>query len=154
MNSSLTKLLADAEGRYLTNEESRSILEYSTSLPARLEALKKIESIEEKLVTETVNYAFNQHPSMKQIPESYEKGLRDVTLVLRYCAQAMIRNDMRFLEDKLLFWLKTMFKSFSFEANFVKDTYIKLDQLCRKYLDEKEYQLLSPYIQECINVLG
>ena len=146
MNHTLENMLIEAEGRYLSPEESRQLLKYAASLELRLAAMTALEKIEPKIVDEVLAIVWQRHPEFERAHhQAKERCRRDVTLVLRYCAQAMLREDEQFLQDKMLHWLHTILHSFHF-GKVIETTYRALPQRVEANLSAQYHQLLAPYL--------
>jgi hypothetical protein len=105
VNHAITDMLKQADGRYLTKDEGQLLREFASSLEARLAAMEELSQKEGKIIDRAIKEVMRAYPDYKdKYPEGQQKGTRDMTFVLRYCAHAMVRNDARFLEDTVLAW--------------------------------------------------
>jgi hypothetical protein len=109
MNTRLETIFSDAEGRYLQGAEERALLDYAESVPSRLAATKAVEAAEDTIIDETLAEIWSRHPDFEhKHPAAKDRARRDITLVLRYAALAMLRNDETLLTERLLYWLATI----------------------------------------------
>ncbi|MGV3524291.1 MAG: hypothetical protein ACO1RX_08705 [Candidatus Sericytochromatia bacterium] len=153
MNPTLAAPWKAAENGYLTPETQQQFQAYSQSVAARLAALRDLEAHEESIARETSDLIFEVYPKVEKRLEGRHKTERDLQLILRYCGQAMLRDDLQFLEDQLLHWLRTMLVAFQFGNNCLRDSYIWLDQRCQSRLQPASYTLLKPALQAVLQIV-
>jgi len=156
MNPSLNKMLEDSAGRYLADEEKRALLEYTESLPMRLQVAANVQKIEDKALRKAVEQIRQKYPEFyKARPESgAERTLRDFSLVVRHTVLAMICADRDLQEDRLLTWLGKMLSGLNFTAQFNRDSYIFVRDQLKAALPADNYALLEPYLNINIESLG
>ena len=83
-----------------------------------------------------------------------EAAVRDLTLVLRYCGQAMLRGDARYLEETILAWFATILRGLGFAREFIADTYKTLGKHARAELSPQAGELLRPFLELCTERLA
>ncbi|MEM6369285.1 MAG: hypothetical protein AAF851_13360 [Myxococcota bacterium] len=155
MNGQIENMLQSAEGRYLTSKETASLTQYSDGLPGRLKASAEVEQREGLIVDEVLESVLSRYSDISQrYKEGERKAQRDLSLVLRYCVLAMVKDDRLFLRDNLLLWLKTILEGIGLSQEFVKDSYSSLLTTCEKQLSAEAFGLLEPYLKDCVEVLG
>ena len=155
MNAYLEDLITNSDGRYLTEQERHTILDYTNSLPARFQASADVEANEEEIARATIEKMKRQYPNFGRLHGSaWEKGFRDMQLILRYTAQAMVCNDETMQADKLLVWFGTILGSFGITPQFNRDTYSTLKEECRSRLSSDTFRLMEPFLQKNIDVLS
>lgn len=155
MNRQLTELFAAAEGRYLNAAEQTALRDFAQGLEARLAAMTEISAKETVIVERTVKEVFSAYPDIeKKFKNAMKTCIRDETLVLRYAAMAMLRNDPQYLNDTLLTWMATILKGVGFAPHFIEDTYKTLALSVSKELTPATAKLLHPFIMQCSTVLG
>ncbi|MEM6730593.1 MAG: hypothetical protein AAF658_03505, partial [Myxococcota bacterium] len=94
MSSLLTDIMTASEGRYLTSEESQSLRDYVRGFEARLAAAEEIESKEGPICENATRAIMRAYPDYEQNHGgAYEKSVRDMALVLRYCTQALVAGS-------------------------------------------------------------
>ena len=131
MNTRFATLIEDAESRYLTDGEQQEILSYAQSLPSRFQASAAIEAAETKIIDECVSQIRQDYPNMEKYHHSgWDKAKRDMQLVLRHCTVAMVTDDLVGLDDRLLFWLRTILSSVNLTPKFVHDSYSYMRASC------------------------
>lgn len=155
MNRQLTEILAAAEGRYLSETEQSVLRDFAQGLEARLAAMTEISAKETVIVERTVKEVFSAYPDIeKKFKNAMKTCIRDETLVLRYAALAMLRNDPQYLSDTLLTWMATILKGVGLAPHFIEDTYKALALTVNKELTPASAKLLQPFIMQCAAVLG
>jgi hypothetical protein len=155
MNPQLTEIIRNSESRYMTPQEQRAILDYTESLPRRFQAAALVQDKEEAIVASVVQQGKRRYANMERYhPKAWEKAARDLELILRYTAQAMVLDDPTFQADRLLYWFGTILHSFGFSPQFNRDTYTFLLNAVRGQLPPDAFGLLEPFLQKNIEVLG
>lgn len=153
MNTQLQSIFSDAEGRYLQNEEIRALAAYTSTLKERVETMQLLEKKEAAIVKETLDIVFEKHPDLtSRYFRTRENCTRDVTLVLRFCAMAMVRDDVDYLKEKLLYWLRTILQAFEFGA-ILDSTYRTLAIRVEAHLSASQARLMAPYLRATHEVL-
>ncbi len=153
MSSTLEKVWLEIEDNYILPQGQDTLIQFSRSVEQRLSALADLEKVEEQICNETADLIFERYPKVEKRPDGREKTVRDLLLILRYCGQAMLRDDSQFLEDQLLHWLRTMLVAFQFGNNCLADSYVWLDQRCQHHLKPETYAYLKPFLQAVIQIV-
>jgi hypothetical protein len=147
MNSRFESMFSDAEGRYLSADEVQRMTTYIETLGSRIAAMKAIEAVEDKIVEEVIEEVWRKHADFeRRHVDAREKAKRDITLALRYCALAMVRDDDSFLTDKLLYWMRTILQAFHF-GQVIDTTYRSLLMRSQANLDARHFRLVEPYLK-------
>jgi hypothetical protein len=155
MQTRLSKLATLSEGRYLTRDEQQDLLGFASALPQRVKVAELVEQKEDGIVRALTEEMKRRYPNFpKYHDQAWAKCNRDVTLVLRYDVQAMVFDDMKMLEDKVLYWLRTILAASNFTPQFVRDCYTILRDLCRQQLPPDAYRALEPYLERNISVVS
>lgn len=155
MNRQIQDIFSSAEGRYLSTAEQGVLREYAQGLEARLVAMAEISAKESSIVEQTVKEVFRAYPDIeKKYKNAMQTCIRDETMVLRYTALAMVRNDPQFLNDSLLTWLATILKGVGFAPHFIEDTYKTMALVAGRELSPATAKLLHPFVLQCASVLS
>lgn len=155
MNHEIQTMLSASEGRYPTRAEQAILRDWAAKLDVRLAAVDEIRATEEAIIGPTVDEVFRSYPDFeKRYKAARQSCTRDMTLVLRYCAQAMLRGDSRYLEDSLLTWMASILKGVGFTPQFIEDTYRTLGRVAARELTPAVAELLRPYIEQCATTLS
>ncbi|HEY0137836.1 MAG TPA: hypothetical protein VGB85_27310 [Nannocystis sp.] len=154
MNTEIQTMLSASEGRYPTRAEQAVLREWASKLDARLEAIDVIRSAEENIIGQTLDEVLVTYPNVeKHYKNVRSSGTRDMSLVLRYCAQAMLRGDIKYLDDSILTWMSTILRGVGLAPQFIEDTYRALARVAARELPPQVAELLRPYIERCAQVL-
>ena len=154
MNTEIQTMLSASEGRYPTRAEQAVLRDWASKLDARLEAMDAIRGAEESIVGQTVDEVMVTYPNVEKHYKSVRTSCtRDLSLVLRYCAQAMLRGDVKYLDDSLLTWMGTILRGVGLAPQFIEDTYRALGRVAARELSPQVAELLRPYIERCVQVL-
>ena len=153
MNTEIKSIFSEAEGRYLEDQEAAVLNRYASTLSGRLEAMEAVRSKEKAIVEETVEAVWRKHPEVEtKWSNARQTTIRDITLVLRYCTMAMVRDDMEFLRDKLLYWMRSILQAF--QMGPILDTaYRALPRRVEAHLSPGYVKLLAPYLKETHRIL-
>ncbi len=156
MNPTLNRLIDEASGYFLCDTDQATILEYTNSLPRRFAVSKAVEQVEETVVGKTVEEMRNKYPNFFEKYHDYasEKGIRDISLVLRYTVLAMICADLTFQKERLLTWLSSIYGGLNFTPEFNRDAYTLLRDHLQQHLAAEDFTLLEPYLNINIDILG
>jgi hypothetical protein len=155
MNARLQKLALAAEGRYFQPAERHELLELAKSLPSRLHASDQIQQKEEAIVAAVMQEMQKRYAKFaKQHEHAWAKAFRDVVLVLRFDVQAMVCDEMRWLEEKVLFWLRTMLAAGNFTPQFIRDCFTLLREQVKLQVNPESFTWLQPYLDRNIEVLS
>jgi len=155
MNSRLFKLIHAGDSRYLTAEEQKEILSYTNTLPERFRIAAQVAEVEAAAVKRCIEETKKRYPNFERFhAQAWGKAYRDVQLTVRYNVQAMMLDDMKVLDEKLLFWLRTILASFNFTPQFNRDTYTYLRDAFKAGLPAAAYKAMEPYFNRNIEVLA
>lgn len=147
MNAEFNKMFSQAEGRYLEPTEQAALIDYATSLEARLAAMRAIQEHEGAIVDACVSAMLEEQPEMYERHMNVrEKATRDMTLVLRCCAMAMVRDSEDYLEQRMLPWFRTIINAFDM-LSAVERSYRELLGQAEAHLDADHFNLIAPYLK-------
>lgn len=155
MNSKIQQLILSSDSRYLSAEEKEQLTNYLDRTKRMLTLIGQIEEFEDTAVRFCIDSTRKRYPNFdKYHANAWAKAFRDVQLTTRYMAQALLLDDMKTLEDKLLFWLRTILAGFSFTPEFNRDTYTYLKQGFRQSLPPDVYDAFEPYLDRTIEIMS
>jgi hypothetical protein len=155
MNSRMSKLLTSADGRYFTAEERQTVLAHAESLPRRFRIAEQVEQNEESIVRDVVGEMQRRYADFaKYHDQGWARIYRDIQLVLRADVHAMICDEVAHLDDRMLYWMRTMFAANSFTPQFVRDCFSLLRDRARDQLAAEDFESLRPYLERNIEVLA
>lgn len=142
-------------GRYPTPDERDRLCEYAAGVRGRLAALQEMEKIEREVIEAALDKIKVHYPNfLRYHAVGWEKGYRDMQLLLQYMAKAMYLDDRRLLDDQVLTWVRTIFKSLNFTPKFLRDSYTLLREAVRAKAKPRTYALMEPYLTHTINYLS
>lgn len=154
MNPTIEEMMDEARGRYLEPAEQSALIDYAETLEERLAAMRAVEEHEQQMVDEAVEKMFAEHPDAASRHEFVEeKAKRDMILVVRYCALAMIRDDVEALDQQLLHWFATIVDAFEMR-DLLETSYLALIEAADSRLDEQDFDWIAPYFQRVVDRLG
>lgn len=154
MNHALKQIFEHTDNAYLSADDMQLLTAYSASLSDRMAALQDLQQHEAKIAKETTDRIVEVYPKIAARIEGYEKTERDLVLIIRYCGQAMLRDDRQFLNDQLLYWLKTMLQAFKFGENVLYDSYVWMKEASARHLTPASYSLLEPYMNLVLEIVA
>ncbi len=142
MNRQLQDLVARAEERFLADGDLKVLESYVASIPDRLATYRLLRDRELDMVQAVADEASEALPG---VPEAeLKKALQGLLLVLRYCAMGILTDDEDLLKQRLLGWLEQTSGPETKKINEV--IYKRFNQEVRKHLNEKQMNLLQPFI--------
>jgi Phycobilisome protein len=149
MLSQMQRLTATAEGRYATDEELRFLPEYLRSYELRMQTYQQIQKSEATILTQLFAEVTQQAPDLFPIDpiDRLKHCQQDVRQTLRYCATAVLVNDMNVFRERYLLWLQTSMRALDKQRENAL-IYSVLPATVRQVLAEPQAQLLLPLIQE------
>lgn len=155
MNQQILDMLNASEGRYLTKPEQTQIRDYVAQVNARLTAMDELQVKESTIVEQTMRQVVSAYPDyLQQHLEGRNKGNRDLSMVIRHVAQAVLRNDPQWLDNNLLAWLATILAGIGFTPPFIEDTYKTLERITVGELSTASAELVRPFLQQCTKTLS
>jgi hypothetical protein len=155
MSTPLNDLLRQSEGRYLTPDEREQVLAYARDLPARVRAAEEVEAREADILAGVVDALRERYPRYERLfPNAWDRCAGDVRLVLRFDVRAMLAADPQPLEDKALYYLRSILAAYNLTPRFVGDAFALLRDECRGRLSPESFALLEPFLERNIHVLG
>jgi hypothetical protein len=155
MNPPLSTILRQADGRYLTAEERDAVLAHASELPAAVLAGEEVAAHEGEVVDAVVAELREQFPRFERLfPNAWDQFANDLRLVLRADVRAMLSGDLRVLEDKALFYLRSILAAYSVTPQFGHEAFTRLRDRARERLGADAFAKLAPYLERNIQVLG
>ncbi len=155
MNLSLENMFSAAAGRYPTRAESAMLTSWAATLEARVAAVHELAAAEEKIVNLAAAEVMRSSPELRRRgEETRAKAARDMALVLRHCAHALLRDDVDYLDRELLVWLRSVLLSLGFDTRFLASSYRLLAIAVEESVSPRAAKLLKPYLARCVQTLG
>jgi len=136
-------LINQAQDRYLNSEDLGAFESYVQSIPKRLALYKLLRDREIRIMQTVADQLEAELP--KADITILETGVKNLLLVMRYCAMGMLLNDETFLKQRLLDWLEQV--SSVYDLKSVNEALYKiLNQVLRQELSSEQLSLLQPLI--------
>ena len=155
MRCPLVKAIDAADCRYVTNEEEETALIYADSLPRRFETAHAVRNAEDMIVEDVLDFLKTKYPKFAEMHDrAWDRGRRDMQLVLRYTVQGMLLDDIEMASEKLFYWLRTIFASFGFTTDFTRDSYARMIESCRERIAPEAFAILEPHLNRTLEVLS
>jgi hypothetical protein len=155
MNPPLTTILRQSDGRYLSAEEREQVLAHARDLPARVQAAQEVEAAESELLAAVVAELRDRFPRFERLfPNAWDRLAGDLRLVLRADVRAMLTGDLRVLEDKALFYLRSILAAYNVTPQFARDAFTLLRDRGRDRLGADAFAKLEPYLERNVQVLA
>lgn len=143
MTAKIEELIEQAQERYLKAEELGLLEQYVNSLPSRIEVYRILRDREIDLLQAVADRAVAELPQAN--PKDIERGIKNLVLVLRYCAMGMLLDDENFLKQRLLTWLEQVMALP--EMRRVNEVlYKQLNQVLRQELTAAQLSLIQPLV--------
>jgi hypothetical protein len=136
-------LTLEADGRYAEDYELKFLEDYLDSQDIRMSAYVKIRDSAKEIV-EAVRVAKNKRNPDFQ--DYYATCKRDLIDLIRYCAAALLFDDMERLRTNMLLWFQTISRAYNFENDNI-DTYEVLLQVIPQFLTPEEAKLALPIFE-------
>jgi hypothetical protein len=146
------RTLTACEGRYPTEAEEATVLGWAASLPKRLQAANLLAKHEGEIVREAIEEIKPLYPRFgPQHDRCYEKGARDIQLLLRYVAQATICDDADMPQEKLYVWYGTIIRALGFTPGITRDFCRFTMDAAERHLPEEAFATAAPYLQRMVD---
>ena len=141
--------------RYPTADERDRLTEYAAGVRGRLAAMQEIQRVEREIIDATLDKIKQHYPNfLRYHAVGWEKGYRDLQLLLQFNAQAMFLDDRKWLDDQVLTWTRTIFKSLNFTPKFLRDSYTLLREDVRAKTKPRTFGLIEPFLTHTIQYLS
>jgi hypothetical protein len=153
MTPRLARMLTAADGRYPTADERQELSAFAESVPRRIEAAEQVEQHEAGVIRGVTEELQRRYPNFGRYHEQgWAKLGRDLSLVTRYDAQAMLADDAELLDEKVLIWLRTVLAALNLTPGFVRDAFTLLHEGFGEVLPRDAFELLEPALSRNIEV--
>lgn len=136
-------MIDKAQDRYLAADELKLLEEYVQSLPERLTLYRIIRDREVDLLQSVADRVPQELPNVQD--NDIETAIKDLILVLRYAAMAMLMNDESFLKERLLKWLGEL-SGMRDLRRLNEALYKLLQQVLKENLSATQIALIQPLI--------
>jgi hypothetical protein len=145
MSQAMEQMLIAAEGRQLKPNEIEQWKAFVSGWPDRLSTYRKLRQVEPTLIQETL--AELQHNDTTLSPQILGLCHRDLALVMRYAALAMLLIDPSLLKERAVEWMEDQVRFYTLQSTY-EIAYRCLQQNLKKHLTPGELEHIRPYITE------
>lgn len=155
MQTQLTQLSVETDGRYAVAEELQFLKGYLQSLEQRVSAYEKIRAAEAEIISqvEVKMRAIDASLFRNSTRDFTEIWRKDIVQLLRYAAATLLFNDRDRLREGLLIWHNTITKFYRFERT-CQTTFKVMPEVIKQYLTPEEAALFCPILELNHVVLG
>ncbi len=136
-------LTLEADGRYAKDYELKFLEDYLKSQEIRLSAYTKIRDNADEIIEAVRVGKQKRNPEFK---DYYATCKRDLIDLVRYCAAALLFDDMERLRTNMLLWFQTISRAYNFENDNI-DTYEVLLSVIPDFLNPEETKLALPIFE-------
>ncbi len=145
MQAELNELLVQAENRYLQTEELLGFKSYAETLAQRLKIYEFLRDREIVIFQPIADQIQTIFPQEKQ--ERLEQILQQWILIFRHSAMAMLLNDSKYLQERVIDWLSGLVQAHNSQ---VIDTqvYQLLNARLNELLSPKALIFLQPFLEQ------
>jgi hypothetical protein len=150
MITEIDSLIYQAEAEYLTQKDLGIFKTQILYLSDRLKIYEQIRDREAEIFQHVLNQIVNNFPDE---PEAkVERALKHWLMILRCCSMAMLSNDPQYLERRILEWLPEQIAAHQMQ-DLEQNLYGYLYKRLKKSLDNDQFSILQPYLEQSKNVL-
>ncbi|MEN9567415.1 MAG: hypothetical protein RLZZ69_2611 [Cyanobacteriota bacterium] len=150
MITEIDSLIYQAEAEYLAQKDLGIFKSQILYLSERLKIYEQIRDQETEIFQHVVNQIANNFPDE---PEAkVERAIKHWLMIMRYCAMAMLANDSQYLERRILEWLPEQISAHQMQE-LEQNLYGYLYKRLKKSLDNDQFSILQPYLEQSKNVL-
>ena len=139
----LENVLDRADGSYIKPEDLLTLDRSIASWQQRRKTYDLIQAKENIILEQVMQQIQSTAPNMT--PEGVNKCNRDMALVLRYCATAMLLQDEELLKDRLLYWMQNIMVALQ-KQRLNNLLYQTLQKSVQENLPTENANLLLPYL--------
>ena len=139
--------LTTLDDRYPNDIERETLIRYARTMHARQTALLEIQKVDHQVAVYTIDTVFKQYPRfVRYHAMAREKGIRDMHLIVGAAGKTMFLNDIDWLNNHMLIWVRTIFRSINFTPKFILDACNHMRDGVKKYTSPQTFALMEPVI--------
>lgn len=144
----LESVLERADGAYISPQDLLSLDRSIASWQKRRETYDLVQKQEKAIIEKILQRFQKKAPDFAKHfnEEGIDKCRRDMSLVLRYCATAMLLQDEELLKDRLLYWMQNIMRALRLQK--INDPmYQLMQQVVEEQLPPENSNLMQPYLK-------
>lgn len=148
MLKQLESLSLATEGRYATAQELQFIHNFMSTVDLRISAYQKIRDGEDEIIEQLQERMRQLKPGIFQTKSGdvSKTCRRDVKIILRNAAAAMLINDLDRLRENILLWQRIIIKVFQ-EKHIATMVHNTMPEIIEPLLTPEEFDLVLPVLQ-------
>ncbi|MBD2327456.1 hypothetical protein [Alkalinema sp. FACHB-956] len=143
MHPVIESLFDGAENGYIPSETLAEVNQYMKSLPERLAAYRTLRDREIQVMQKVADELEKQLTG--ESVERLEQSLKTGILAIRHCAMAMLMQDDRYLEERLLSWLEETTQIYNTQS-IDRILYPLIRDHLGQLLNANQMRLLEPFL--------
>ena len=143
----LENALERADGSYINPQDLQALDQTIAAWQIRRQTYDLVQAKESTIVAQVMGYIDQAAPTLpgRFMEDGTDRCQRDMTLVLRYCATAMLLQDEDLLKERFLYWMQNIMGALRRQkAN--DRLYKLLQQVIQEQLPPQNANLLLPYL--------
>jgi len=144
----LETVLERSDGSYISPEDLQTLDLTIASWQKRRQTYDWVQRREKEIVDKVLKQLSKAAPGFPKrfTEEGVDRCQRDISLVLRYCATAMLLADEELLKDRLLYWMQNIMRALRHQQTNDR-VYQILQQVVREQLPPENSSLILPYLK-------
>ncbi len=148
MLTQLSRLSIESDGRYAKSEELAFVKSYLQSKDLRVSTYQKICANAEEIVskTEVKMKAMDKKLFINSERDFTDTWKKDIEMLVRYAAAAVLFDDPDHLREGLLLWHHTIATSYKFDKT-CNTTFDVMPEVVKEYLTETEAEIFLPLLK-------
>ena len=150
INSTWDDLVKQSDGRYLTDRELQAFQQYLQKLPVRIKTYEIFRDKGDAMVKMALKKFAATHPDVMQ--KYGKRCLYDMTETVRIMAISILRDDLLYFKEVLVFWQVNILSAYQRQQACHK-AYIDLQEVFTQYLPPAANQLVKSYLDIVIETL-
>ncbi len=145
MHQPIEQLLIQAESRYLKAGELDQLRAYLQSWPERQQTYQTLRERESSIFKQTLIQLQRDRPDLTA--PLLEIAQRDLLVILRQSALAMLLGDESLLQERAIGWVEDQIQLYSLQTAYEAMLRILNGQL-KQQLGSRELELIRPYVTQ------
>ena len=150
INSQLEELMGKKEGRYITAVELQPLKKYMETVSERSKIYTLLEEKSDLLVRHALKKLMSIQPEVMK--KHAKRCYYDMSMLLRYLALAMLRDDPRFFNDVIILWQANILTAYR-QQKACLDAYGYLQETLKEHLPASANRLIDPYVDMMLQLL-
>lgn len=150
INSQLEEAIGNSEGRYMTATELQPLKRYMETVSIRAKTYALLEEKSDLLARHALKKFMSIQPELMK--KHAKRCYYDMSMLLRYLALAMLRDDPRFFNDSIILWQANILTAYRQQKSCF-EAYNYLQETLKEHLPPFASQLIAPYIDMMTQLL-